>query len=281
MSDAIGLFTRDGHLLDLTVERLLAGELQPGDLSDHLDDCARCRAAIDVAMDTPAPPMPAALRGPTNLTVLPGGAARDAPNIAPPLGNAPSAPPAPPAPGRWRFPAVVGTVLAMAAAALLTLTPTDGTGALTEVPIPDDRPETFTFKGGGIGLAAFVQHGEDTRRVFSGDKIAPGDRVGFSVEPSRSGYLMVLGDDERSPPYPVWPAGGAAESVEVKALRLDSAIELDATPGRERFVAVLCSEPFTFEQAGAALEGVSFDDATQGVVSGCGHEFIILGRESS
>ena len=288
MSEEIGLFARDGHLLDLTVERLLVGEIQPAELADHLDGCARCRAAIDAAMATPAPPMPAALRPPPALSVIQGGSAssvldgdrEDAPNIAPPLGRTSTLTPTAPTSGRWRFPAVAGTVLALAAAALLTLTPTDDSPSF-DAPIPADRPETFTFKGGGVGLAAFVQHeADDSRRVLSGDKVSPGDRVGFSVEPSRAGYLMVLGDDERNPPYPVWPAKGDAASVAIKPLQLDNAIELDATPGRERFVAVLCGEPFTFEQAGAALEGVSFDDPTQGVMAGCGHEFIILERES-
>jgi hypothetical protein len=50
------LYTRDGHLLDLTIDRLLVGEISVVRVREHLRDCPRCRDRIDAAMAVNGPP---------------------------------------------------------------------------------------------------------------------------------------------------------------------------------------------------------------------------------
>ncbi len=51
-------FSQDGHLLDLTLERLVDGELPRTDLSEHLDGCAACAARHDAIVADSAVALP-------------------------------------------------------------------------------------------------------------------------------------------------------------------------------------------------------------------------------
>ncbi len=121
----IGLYDRDGHLLGLTVERLLVGELSERDLSGHLGGCAPCRERVARARAIAPPPLPAALMA----------AARAAPALSAPAASPPAAPRATAADLwrvflRWITPA--GLVAAVAAGARRA-------------------PETPGARGGGCG----------------------------------------------------------------------------------------------------------------------------------
>lgn len=51
-------FSQDGHLLDLTLERLVGGEIPRADLSEHLDGCASCAARHDAILADNAAALP-------------------------------------------------------------------------------------------------------------------------------------------------------------------------------------------------------------------------------
>ncbi|MEQ1572479.1 MAG: hypothetical protein ABMA64_43060 [Myxococcota bacterium] len=106
-------------------------------------------------------------------------------------------------------------------------------------------------RGSGLQLRLYLDQGGSSRRLRDGDPIAPGDRIGFSVD-HPAGYLMVVGTDDDGAPYLCYPqgGGGAAERVDAtpEPRPLPEAIRVDATPGAERITAVLCDHPFTLEQ---------------------------------
>ena len=41
------LFTRDGHLSDLTLERIVQGEIDQASVADYLENCALCRERLN------------------------------------------------------------------------------------------------------------------------------------------------------------------------------------------------------------------------------------------
>ena len=55
-------FTRDGHLSDLGLELVLAGEVDGDAAEGHLAQCSPCRARVEEARQVTAPPPPAAQR---------------------------------------------------------------------------------------------------------------------------------------------------------------------------------------------------------------------------
>ncbi len=89
---------------------------------------------------------------------------------------------------------------------------------------------------------------------------------------------MVLGDDALHPPYLVYPRGGAAVPLEPAATTLDVAIELDATPGPERFIAVFCDAPFAFGEVAGAMDAARFDEVAPALRPGCDQEELRLER---
>jgi len=142
------------------------------------------------------------------------------------------------APWRWL---VSGGALAAAVAAVLVVT------RRTEpLAPPRDRDDDLTAKGAAVALVIHVARPPDSRRLATGDTVRPGDRLRFEVSVPRRGYVAVVGIDgagtassyvpsDGHEPLAIDPAGSGV---------LPGAIELDATPGDERFYAVYSERTF-------------------------------------
>ncbi|MFT5686996.1 MAG: anti-sigma factor RsiW, partial [Myxococcota bacterium] len=234
-------FTHDGHLLDLTLERLVAGEIPPADLSEHLDACAACtqrHASLlaDNAVALPplrrlklvesvsvAPASPLLTRDShlTDLTLerlvdgeLTGGEASahlaaceactarhaailaDSAAALPPLRlSTPASVAAPdnviPFSRQRSWWSGAGGLLAAAAAVLLlvNISPTE--------PLPERNPEeNFTIRGDDLpklDLEVYRSASGGITRISSDDVVHPGDRLGFRIGSETDGHLLILG----------------------------------------------------------------------------------------
>jgi hypothetical protein len=228
-----GLFDRHGHLLELGAYRLVQGECSPTEEAEaqaHLEGCALCQERMALSREqvgAALPPMPA----------LPETAA---PEPSPAVAEV-----VPLRPRRAPWIAAAGGVMALAAAALITFRPA-----------PD---EVYTTRGGPDWFQLYRSDGDVVTRVSTGETVAPGDRIGFSVDPGEAGaHVLIFGLDSTGALYPAWPGGntpaagwlpGAEEPVD-----LALAILLDDTPGTEHIVALACQEPLAWGALEAALE---------------------------
>lgn len=223
----------DGHLHDLAIEDVLDGGDSP-EAAAHLRTCALCRQRLAAADAVQLPPLQLSQQRTIPTTAITQG---------PDTGRArPANQPL----GRW----LTLATAAIAAAALLLVAP--------RVRQPDpDRDDGFNVRGSKVSLRVYRDEGASSRRLRSGDTIATGDRLGFRVQ-HRAGHLMVLGIDARSEPYLCYPQQGGGVSVEVPPSpaprTLPEAIRMDHTAGPERLVALLCSDPFTLDEAAEALQ---------------------------
>ncbi|MCP4804986.1 MAG: DUF4384 domain-containing protein [Proteobacteria bacterium] len=235
MSESV--FTRDGHVLELALERYVLDELESGhaELVDlHVAECETCAASLTAIHedDTAMPAFWARidLSGDTDLG-----------DIEP--ANDPQGVTIPP----WKK---ITPILGLLAAALLIglLLPTG--------------PE-FEARGGEVELQVYRHDGEQGAPVFDGDVVHPGERLGFRLASGRGGHAMVVGVDDAGTIYPCWPQ---PEGVSVlldpmtEPTTLPTAVRLDDMLGSERIVAVVCDDAFTFGHvADAIAEDVLLD----------------------
>jgi hypothetical protein len=235
------LFDRDGHLSALGLDRLrLESEtFTPAELTAsraHLATCAACQNADAEACALDAtfaltPPRPR--RAPDTLRAEPhppGGPARPQPS-----------------PARRGGLAVVFGALAFAATALLAVPDREASEAPRGA-----NPDTLRPKGGGgLDLSVWIHDGGGATLATAPDfPVRAGDRMGFVVTHATPGYLLILGHDDAGQRYGCFPQSDAlpvaAAAVPASPLptQLPGAMAFDATPGRERIVAVLCGAPF-------------------------------------
>lgn len=230
------LFTRDGHLHELAIDRALtedlSGELQ-AELSAHLADCPPCTARMDAARAFVAEPLP-------SLRARPEPGARV---IA--------------FPGR-RVLVVAAAAFAMAAALLLSIRP---------------PTETFTARGGELELEVHRQVGDRTEQIHDGDEVFPGDHLGFRVSSRKDGFLLVAGVDQTGATYSCYPQGDAPSAQPVASSRapvdLKTAIQLDNAAGQERIVALRCPESFALSDIAEALARAPADRPLPPLRDGC------------
>lgn len=202
----------EGCLSDLSIDRLLAGELRDdSEAAAHLRGCAGCAARRD-AIRADAEIFRAERIGATpRLTVVPGGAADRG--------------------ERSRWMRRVAPALALAASV-----------AVVAVMLPSGSPppaEGFAVKGGGtLALIARTADGK-VDRILPGDPLAPGDAVRFEVKAAEPARVWVVGMDA---------AGAVTVYVEDAAVQggpalvLPGSVVLDDTLGVERIVALFCPE---------------------------------------
>lgn len=253
----MGLFARDGHILDLGLERYLAEELsapEGEEVEAHLSACAACQQRVDhLRRPMPAlPPLPA-LRlssGPAEPESPPP-AGEDPPQAAQPkpaptLRLLPKPPPEPPAaaapearPARrtnlyWITPLLAAAVV-----------------LLVYIGVPD---EDFVARGGGsLQLEVYRDQTGVSERLLPGGTVRAGDRLAFRVQVPRDGFLLVAGTDGRENTYACYPTGDNPAAAPVVSAAdpqaLPAAIELDESPGEELLFAVFCSDPFDLSTA--------------------------------
>ncbi len=229
------LFTRDGHLQDLALERLVLDDLAPTEaqaVRGHIASCPACaqrHRAIAAEMAEPLPELATAAPAPQRRGfVIPAGIMRL----------------------RW-FMGGVGAAVAAAAAILVVMLPSIG---------PDLDPE-FRVRGGALVFEVYREDADGAVRLQHGDRVHEGDVLGFRVASREAGNLLVLGIDSSDTPYPCYPSdptvGPKAWAVARQPVQLDAAIRLDATPGQERLVALLCEEPVGFDTLALELRSAA------------------------
>ena len=241
------LLTRDGHLSELTLDRLLQGELDGvAALDAHLAECAECRGAVASARAFDAQVV---LRPPMTATESP-------------------------ASGRWPL---YGAIVAMAAAVAFLALRADIT---PDSPMPPT--DEFRLKG-GFDFQVFAHDGKTSRAVDTGGEVHPGERLGFRFGAKRSGHLMVVGTDGRGEPYLCYPQNteGAPREMAPEATPrdLEQAVRLDNVLGVEAIVALHCDEPLIFGDAAGVLKGVAVTgDPLPAVRSDCRQRVIHLSK---
>lgn len=149
----------------------------------------------------------------------------------------------------WRWLIPVGTLAAAAAAILVFIKRPGGTDA----PIGEDD---IQVKGDDITLVVHLATGSDSKRLSSGDTVAPGDRIRFEVNAQKPGFVAIIGIDGSGTPTIYHPDQGTGPTAFDPASRLvPGAIELDATPGDEHFYAVYSASPFVLDAVIPAIAG--------------------------
>ncbi len=227
------LYTRDWHLQDLALERLELGDLQPHEarsVQDHLVACPACQARRQAIAAELAAPLPELTLEATQGPVAGGGEV-----VALPVRRA-----------RWVF-GGAAAMMAMAAGLVVTL---------LQPGAPQDDPE-FQARGSALILEVYRKDDAGAVRVRDGDGVRASDQLGFRVASQDAGYLLVFGVDSTLRPYPCYPAdasrGAVAWPASPTPVQLDAAVQLDATPGQERIVALLCDEPIDLELVAPTL----------------------------
>jgi hypothetical protein len=208
------------HLSTLTLNRLRYGELTGdalGSARAHLADCADCAARLAAQERNRAAfeamPVPVAIR---EATPLPANDHRGW--------------------SRW-----LGAVAAVAAAAVVAITvvsPPLGAG-------DGDRP-----KGDVPDVEAWVDQDGGPVKITSDRQVHPGDRIQIRVRGPRERVVTVAGKDGagRVAVYGTWTSDGD-DGWEAAPF----ALELDDTPGDERFYAIFGDREFDERAVRAAI----------------------------
>jgi hypothetical protein len=136
----------------------------------------------------------------------------------------------------WRW-MIAGGTLAAAAAAILLFVRRDTAH--------DEPGGDLQIKGEPVSL---IVHAQD-RRLAAGDIVHPGERIRFEIVAARPGYVTVVGVDGSGTQTVYYPFGATAAAAfdPVASRVLPGAIELDATPGDERFYAFFSEQAFTID----------------------------------
>ena len=239
-------FTRDGHLTDLAIEYLLAGTPLPG-TEAHVAECAICAQRVEAAAAVELPPLDAL--PPLRPPVVP---AMPASVTEPPPVEAANRP--------WMWALLGAAVSAALVLLVVRLAPST------------ESTDTYRVKGNGLALQIFRDAGETSERLRDGDRIAPGDRLGFRLRNGSAGHLLVFGIDAANESYVCYPQseGGASTPIDAspRPTQLPEAIRMDDSPGTERLIALLCEAPFALEDVeddvrnGRPPAGCVFDDVT-------------------
>jgi hypothetical protein len=225
----------DHHVSNFALDRLASGTLDAGARATteaHLAACPSCRQRQQHLADDRA-------RFSADADFL----AR----LAPPADVADVADNVVAFPLRRRLLQAVVPVLAAAATVTIMLRP----AAVDET----------TTKGGAIH-EAFVQGATGTRSVVDGARVQAGDVVQFTRTATTAGYVGLFSIDGRGTFSRFVPADGPT-LVALQAgtrVALPQSVQLDGTPGAERFVIVDCDRAIAVDvAANAARTGASPD----------------------
>lgn len=202
------------HVSELSIDRLLAGELPADDAASmraHASSCPRCNALFDDAL--------AAQRAFSCE-------ARPAIEIPLPFRER--------AASRRRFAPWIAASSALAAGFALALVWPRTSSA------PSEAVDQVRTKGASI-VGFYVAHGNSVRRGAIREQVMPHDRIQLFTTTSARSWVAVVGDDAtgmRSVYVAPRPLDAGREQL------LPLSIELDATPGDETVTAIFCTEPF-------------------------------------
>jgi hypothetical protein len=109
-------------------------------------------------------------------------------------------------------------------------------------------------KGDAISLVVHRQAADGSTHLTSGDIVTAGDRLRFEINAGKPGFVAIVGIDGSGTPTVYHPAEGSnAAAFDPKDRVLPGAIELDATPGDERFFAIYSETSFALDVVVPAL----------------------------
>jgi hypothetical protein len=146
---------------------------------------------------------------------------------------------------RWFIPV---SALAAAAAVVLVVIRRGNDGA------GNSTGDDIQVKGDDISLVVHRATGDGSTRLVTGDAVHPGDRIRFEVDAGKPGFVAIIGIDGTGQPTIYHPDHGTAPvAFDPTTHVIPGAIELDATPGDEKFFAVYGERPFTFDVVVPAL----------------------------
>ena len=217
------LFTRDGHLSDLTLERIVQGEIEQASVADYLENCALCRERLEH------------LRADTASFVY-------------------GTPPIAPSSSR-RLPFGYGTLVALAAVLLLFFNLPDQTTPQPGTPEWTEPPDNYRVKG-GLSVGFFVKRDGSVIKAQDNGIVHPGDQLGFQVSSPVAGHLMIIGVDQSQKPI----SATLRTRVAIHAFgptkemtTLEQAVALDEVLGQEHFTAIFCERQFGFDEVAKQL----------------------------
>lgn len=145
---------------------------------------------------------------------------------------------------RWFIPV---SALAAAAAVILVVIRRGDEG--TEGGLGDTQ-----VKGDEISLVVHRASDGGSTRLSTGDAVHAGDRIRFEINAGKPGFVAIIGIDGTGQPTIYHPDRGTTPvAFDPKEHLLPGAIELDATPGDEKFFAVYGERPFAFDVVVPAL----------------------------
>jgi hypothetical protein len=108
-----------------------------------------------------------------------------------------------------------------------------------------------------VSLVIHVAGDAESMRLQTGDVVSPGARIRFEVEGTRRGYVAIVGIDGSGATTVYYPFGANIPATFDPAVDrlLPGAIQLDATPGEEKFFAVFSKLPFVVDDTLPAIRG--------------------------
>jgi hypothetical protein len=139
----------------------------------------------------------------------------------------------------WRWLWAGGALAAAAAVVLVIALRRDG-----------ERVDDIGIKGADIALVIHTEHG----RLATGDAVDPGTKIRFEIATPPQGFVAVVGVDGAGQTTVYFPYG-KRDAAPAQPGLLPGAIQLDATPGAERFYAVYAARPFAIDAVAPALHG--------------------------
>jgi hypothetical protein len=139
------------------------------------------------------------------------------------------------APAWWRWLVPAGALAAAAAILLVFLRRNDS---------PPTLDEDIQFKGDGVALIIHLATSGQSQLLDDGDLVKPGDRIRFEIDAPKPGYVAIFGVDGSGKLTLYYPEGAEAAKYDPENRLMPGAIELDATPGDERFMVFYSDKPF-------------------------------------
>ncbi|MBI3181199.1 MAG: hypothetical protein HYZ28_03545 [Myxococcales bacterium] len=157
----------------------------------------------------------------------------------------------------WALPAVLAPLAAGAFAIGLVLD------------FPTEDEPSFITKG-GVTLTVHLRRGESSERLAKGVELSAKDAVRFELRAPGKGFAAVIGKDSAGKVTVYHPFGVLeAAAYEPAQPLLPTAIELDATKGREQLWGLWSDRPFGLGEATEALRsGSPLEQAVPGVQLG-------------
>jgi hypothetical protein len=208
-------------LSDLTFDRLLGDDLAEAEATAarrHVESCDRCRQRIG-ALRQYRDDAQVALPGFNELTERPRAARLR------------------------RWPAVVGAVLAVAAALILW----------ARVPKPLPGVDESRLKGGGR-LGFYVRRGDVITQGAAGEVLHPGDAIEFAYRAPTPGFVAILSVDGAGHASVYYPTEGRAAPLEGGEQVLPQSTIVDEVLGKEVIYGLFCRTSIELEPIRAELQ---------------------------